>query len=86
MDKSKELGVKVKKGVPDLRLQDGMVIDDIKELSTKVAVNTFEMNKFTVGQMYFFVHFLMNELGFNYEEELDIYLSLAHNVRFERRS
>ncbi len=85
INKAKELGAKVQVGNPDLRMDGDMIIDDIKELSTIVAVKTLRMKKLTNGQAYLFIHFLMNELGYNYGEESDIYLSLAYNVRFGQR-
>ena len=85
LDKAKELGATVREGDPDLRMEGDMVIDDIKKLSTTVAVKMFKLAKPTDGQIYLFIHFLMNQLGYLYNNELDVYLALAHAVRFGRR-
>jgi len=79
-----DYGAVIKSSAPDLRLQDGMVVDDIKELATQTTMNVFKQKKLTEPQTYLFFHILMNQLGYNYEEELNIYLSLAYNVRFGR--
>ena len=86
LKRAKELGVKrISEGDPDLRGEDGMVVDDIKELSMRTATKIFNLKKFTPSQIYLFIHFLMNQLGYSYGEELDIYLSLAYNVRLGQR-
>lgn len=85
IEKAKEFNARVQQGNPDLRMEDDMVIDDIKELSTIVAVKNLHLKKLTNGQAYLFIHFLMNQLGYSYNEEMDTYLALAYNVRFGQR-
>lgn len=91
LEAAKGLGATIKEGSPDLRSQEGIVIDDLKHVSTQIAIaqkqalKEFAIEKLTVGQMYLVLHILMNQLGYSYDEELDVYVSLAYNVRFGRK-
>ena len=80
LKKAKDLGAKVKRGDPDLRRQGGMIVDDIKQLSTRAAYYTWEMRKPELSEFYLFVHFLANQLGLGYQEELQVYSALIHNI------
>lgn len=75
----KEFGAEVKKGPPDFRNIDGMLIDQIKMDSTKVAL-AFHGLKPTRPQIYLFIHFLMNQLGYHYHEEIKVYSKLVENI------
>ena len=78
--KAVALGAEVKKGSPDLRTHTGMVMDDVKEMSTRVAFDVFNLKKPSLQATAFFIHFLMNQLDFTYNEELQIYLDLAYSI------
>jgi hypothetical protein len=74
----KEFGAEVKIGEPDFRNIDGMLVDQIKMESTKMALGF--KGKPTIPQIYLFIHFLMNQLGYHYEEELQVYSRLVENI------
>jgi hypothetical protein len=75
----KEFGAEVKNSEPDFRNIDGMLVDQIKMESTKMALG-FQGVKPTIPQIYLFIHFLMNQLGYHYEEELQVYSRLVENI------
>jgi hypothetical protein len=80
LDKAeKEFGAEVKKGPPDFRDIDGMLVDQIKMDSTRVAL-AFHGLKPTIPQIYLFIHFLMNQLGYCYDEEVKVYSKLVENI------
>lgn len=79
IDKAVEMfGAEVKRGLPDFRNIDGILVDLIKIKSTKVALSF--RKKPTKPQIYLFIHFLMNQLGFNYKDEVDVYGRLIENI------
>jgi len=84
LSKARSCGAEVKESTPDLRDMEGMVIDDIKKLSTQTALHLLGP-KMTMNQSTYFLHFLMNALGYMYDEELDVYLNAMFSVRFLRR-
>jgi len=74
----KEFGAEVQECPLDFRDVDGMIVDQIKVESTKMALSlTF---KPTIPQIYLFIHFLMNQLGYHYNEELKVYSKLVENI------
>jgi hypothetical protein len=74
----KEFGAEVKLSEPDFRNIDGALVDQIKMESTKVALGF--KGKPTIPQIYLFIHFLMNQLGYQYKEELQVYSKLVENI------
>ena len=74
----KEFGAEVKIDEPDFRNIDGMLVDQIKMESTKMALGF--KGKLTIPQIYLFIHFLMNQLGYQYKEELQVYGRLVENI------
>jgi hypothetical protein len=74
----KKFGAEVKIGEPDFRNIDGMLVDQIKMESTKTALGF--KGKLTIPQIYLFIHFLMNQLGYQYKEELQVYSRLVENI------
>ncbi len=80
LDKAeKEFGAEVKEASPDFRNIDGILVDQIKMKSTRMAL-TFQGVKPTIPQIYLFIHFLMNQLGYSYEEEIKVYSRLIENI------
>ena len=80
----KEFGARVSEEDPDLRLVDGEVMEDIKVLSCETFFQILEQEALTPKQAEFYMHFLFNMMGFNYDMELDVALNMAHGVRFRR--
>jgi hypothetical protein len=79
LDKAeKEFGAEVKISEPDFRNIDGMLVDQIKMESTKIALGF--KGKPTIPQIYLFIHFLMNQLGYHYHEELKVHSRLVENI------
>jgi len=78
--KAVALGAEVKPGAPDLRTHVGMVVDDVKEMSARVAFDVFNLKKPSLQATALFIHFLLNQLGCTYNEELQVYLDLAHSI------
>jgi hypothetical protein len=74
----KEFGAEVKLSEPDFRNIDGVLVDQIKMASTKMALAF--TGKPTIPQIYLFIHFLMNQLGYQYKEELQVYSRLVENI------
>lgn len=80
----KEFGARVTEEDPDLRVIDGEVMEDIKVLSCNTFFQMFDQKALSPKQAEFFFHFLCNMMGFNYDMELNVALSLAYGVRFRR--
>ena len=62
---------------------NGKPIDRVKciscELSEIVKDNFYE--RITIEQAFYLLHFMMNQLGFNYNEEVALYDALLRNIK-----
>lgn len=79
-----DFGARISEEEPDLRLVDGEVMEDIKVSSVETFFHVLHEEALSLKQAEFFWHFLCNMMGFNYDMELDVALSMAHGVRFRR--
>ena len=62
---------------------DGLPIDFIKCISCELFEKLREMTKektLTMKQLFYILHFLMNQIGLGYENELALYKSLEQNI------
>ena len=61
---------------------DGKPIDRIKCISCEISeiVKDNFHERITVQQAFYLLHFLMNQLGYSYSEEVTVYNSLVQNI------
>ena len=79
----KEQNVNVKPYDCEMREVNGFPIDFIKCISCELyekIIEGFGDKPLTLEQLYYLLHFLMNQLGSGYEQELELYKSLARDI------
>ena len=62
---------------------NGFPIDFIKCVSCEIfekIMESFGGKPLTRDQLFYLLHFVMNQLGWGYEQELDLYTTLAQNI------
>jgi hypothetical protein len=82
-DLAKELEVRKEPYDCEMWEVDGIPIDFIKCISCELFEKIRELTKGkppTLDQLYFLLHFLMNQIGLGYENELKLYKSLEQAI------
>jgi hypothetical protein len=77
----------VEPAAPDLTDVDGVVMDDIKCFSRElsdIVVKRFGKTP-TVNQAAYMIHFMMNQLSYPYQSELELYSTLDYSIRIALR-
>lgn len=68
---------------------DGMTIDLIKCISTEAynQIRTKNQGKpLTIDQAFYFIHFLMNQMGYGYSDELAVYRKLTTSIEKQQET
>jgi len=75
----------IRENAPDLNDVDGVTRDFIKCLCYELhkIIKEKLREKPTSQQMFYLIHLLMNQLGYNYQEELILYQNLSSNIYSE---